>query len=342
MEIIRRIDSKQLQYEKLKRALSNMFDIEITHADYAMQQLHGGTLGDVQLISGIAQTIDDEQIPYNIVLKAQKKWERYGDSGSWHREYDLYTSRFYTLFDESLRWPDYYYAEMSSDKWLIFMEYIEGVTGSDLTVDMFESAAEELGRLQGRLYIKNSPILQDLTNLSHKDAMKEYYYHYRNWAEIYNYVRSADCEIPKHLRDMIVDYDSKAESIWESIEKLPVVLCHRDFWITNIFYLDGKIRLIDWDTTGWGYLGEDIVSLIADEADTKYMLEYYKRCVPAYLKGFSEYVDVSYINDLYIKERIILHFGYRLVEWYKYAETTESKQLQIETLEKIYEISRWN
>jgi len=46
------------------------------------------------------------------------------------------------------------------------------------------------------------------------------------------------------------------------IERLPVVLCHRDFWVANIFYKDQKILLLDWDTTGWGYMGEDIASWI--------------------------------------------------------------------------------
>ena len=42
---------------------------------------------------------------------------------------------------------------------------------------------------------------------------------------------------------------------------------------------------MDWDTAGWGYLGEDMASLIADEADIEHMVEYYRRCIPAYYKA---------------------------------------------------------
>jgi hypothetical protein len=86
-------------------------------------------------------------------------------------------------------------------------------------------------------------------------------------------------------------------------------------------------------------MGEDIISLIADEADVGHMVEYYQKCVPAYYRGFSEYADVSHFSDLYIRERIIMHFGYRIVEWYKFAKTPEEKMLHLNTLQKIYEIA---
>ncbi len=51
-------------------------------------------------------------------------------------------------------------------------------------------------------------------------------------------------------------------------------LISSDFWVTNLIYADGTLALIDWDTSGWGYLGEDLASLIADEADIDHMVEY--------------------------------------------------------------------
>jgi len=137
---------------------------------------------------------------------------------------------------------------------------------------------------------------------------------------------------------MIIDSDNASDEYHVYIEKLPVVFCHRDFWVTNIFYIDDAIRLIDWDTTGWGYLGEDMVSLVADEADVNNMIEIYQKSISAYLKGFSEFVDISAISNNYIFERMILHFGYRLVEWYLNAETPEEKEYHKQTLQKIYEI----
>jgi len=87
---------------------------------------------------------------------------------------------------------------------------------------------------------------------------------------------------------MIIDIDNRADAIFKNIRKLPVVLCHRDFWIANIIYNNGNIALIDWDTTGWGYLGEDIIQLITDETNPALWEEYKRRLIPAYLNGFAE------------------------------------------------------
>ena len=327
-----------INQEKLKEALSVKLGAKIIRADCQTFQLHGGTLGDVRLVKGTAETVNGDKLQYSLVLKKQKKWERYGDPGSWRREYDLYASDFDKLFTGSLRWPECYLAEINGDEWQIWMEYVDGVSGLDLSCDMYVQAAEELGRFQGKLYAEQPKVLKNLTNLSGADAMKNFYLHYRSWRTVYDYIRSDDCEIPKHLCEMIAGVDNQADEIWRNIEQLPVVFCHRDFWVTNIFHIDSKIILIDWDTSGWGHLGEDIVSLIADEADVDNMAEYYEKCVPAYCKGFSEFTDISQITNIYIRERIILHFGYRLVEWFLNAKSPDERDMQINTLQKIYEM----
>jgi thiamine kinase-like enzyme len=225
------------------------------------------------------------------------------------------------------------------------MEYIDGISGLDLTGDMYERAAEELGRFQGKLYGEQPAFLQDLTNLSKVEYMKNFYLRYRSWNRVYDYIRSDDCAIPQHICKMLIDIDEKADEIFNRIEKLPIVLCHRDFWVANLFDSGGKTIVIDWDTAGWGYIGEDLASLIADEADVEHMVEYYRRCIPAYYKGFSEYVDISHITDNCVYELILLMFGYRLVEWYMNAaeenqleETDDERALHIHTLQKIYEM----
>jgi len=222
------------------------------------------------------------------------------------------------------------------------MEYIDGITGNALTVDMLEKASLELGRYQGRLYSIKPALPVKIKNLSVVDAMKNFYQHYRSWDVVYNYIRSDTCELPKHICQMIIDSDNISDEVHAEIEKLPIVFCHRDFWVTNIFHTENGIRLIDWDTTGWGYLGEDIVSLIADEADVEHMIEMYQKCTAAYLRGFSEHVDISHISNPYICERMILHFGYRLIEWYLHARSPEEKEYHKQTLQKIYEIKELN
>lgn len=338
----------EIKDETLIQVLSNMLGTKIIWADFHDNQLHGGTVGEVQLLTGNAKTFDGGTLPYKVVLKTQKKWERYGDPDSWRREYDLYKSNFGALFSESLRWPECYHVEMNEaeNETQIWMEYIDGVSGLELTGDMYERAAEELGRFQGKLHAEQPDFLQNLTNLSNEDYMKNFYLHYRSWNRVYDYVRSDDCEIPKHLCKMLIDIDETANEIFNRIEKLPIVLCHRDFWVTNIFYSGGKTILIDWDTAGWGYLGEDIASLIADEADIERMVEYYRRCIPAYYKGFSEYADISHVTDPCVYEMILLMFGYRLIEWFmdsgsgnKLHDADDNERTQhIHTLQKIYEM----
>lgn len=332
------INPQTLTYVLSNMLESNMLGAEIIHADYQTRQLHGGTLGDVRLVTGIAHASDGRMLPFNIVLKTQKKWERHGDPGSWRREYDLYSSDFDTVFSDSFRWPKCYLADMKSDETQIWMEYISGVSGSDLTGEMYTLAAEELGRFQGRMYAEQPAVLRKLSNLSKADFKKNHYLHYRSWKEVYDYIRSDDCEIPRHLCEMLIETDERADDIFSRIEKLPVVLCHRDFWVTNIFCSGSKIILIDWDTAGWGPMGEDIASLIADEGDVEHMVENYCNCVPAYYRGFSEFADISHITDHCIRELILLMFGYRLIEWYKFSESPNEKALQLATLQKIYEL----
>ncbi len=329
----------EIKAEALIPIISKMLGTQIIYVDYHAHPLHGGTLGDVQLVTGIAETAEGRKLPYKIVVKTQKKWERYGDPDSWRREYDFYQSDFGGLFSATFRWPSCYHLDMNEaqDETRIWMAYINGVSGLDLTGDMYERAAEELGRFQGRLYAEQPALLQNLTNLSKVDYMKSFYHHYRSWPAVYNYIRSDDCDIPKHLCAMLIDMDESADERFNRIEKLPIVLCHRDFWVANLLCSDEKIILIDWDTAGWGYLGEDLASLIADEADIEHMVEYYRRCIPAYYKGFSEYADISHITDNCVYEIMLFMFGYRLVEWYMQAPE-EEQAVHIDTLQKIYEI----
>ena len=75
-----------VNHETLMYVLSKMFGKTIISATHQSEQLQGGTLGDVQLISGIAETAGSEKLPYKVVWKRQKKWERPCDQCSWSRE----------------------------------------------------------------------------------------------------------------------------------------------------------------------------------------------------------------------------------------------------------------
>ena len=333
-----RLDESELR--GLKTALNAMLGSEAHVIDCQAQPLKGGTVGQVRLIMGLADTAAAGRLPFRLVEKTQRKWERPGDPDSWRREYDLYRSGLSDLFDDALRWPLCFHADMNDeqDQTRIWMEYIDGPAGYALTPDMLEQAAHALGRFQGRLYAGQPDIPGRLTNLSSSSLMKDRWQNIRSWQQLRDYIRSDGSGLPEHLRHMLTEAEAGAEDIWQRIERLPLVLCHRDFWVTNIFSAGGSTTLIDWDTAGWGRMGEDIASLIADEADVRLMPEYDRRCVPAYYRGFSEYADVSHITDHCIRDMMLMNFGFRLAAWHMTAETPESKALQADTLQMIYEI----
>lgn len=355
-----------------------MLGAEVIRASFNESELQGGTLGDVRLVEGVAETVNGDSLPYKVVWKKQRKWERPGDPLSWRREYDLYRSDFGTICSEVLRWPICYHTEMNEaeDEIQIWMEYAEGASGKALTIDMLERAAYEIGRLQGRIYA-NPDAVGKLANFGDTGYLRRDYEqwhtlshnleaHLSEYSELtneqkqqlrdgkvrlregesfeYTYLRTDYCHIPQHLKQMIYDIDDNLDALFEGIARLPVVLCHRDYWLENIIYNEGKIRFIDWDTSGWGYLGEDLASLIADDYDFDRFEEFCERFIPAYYKGVGEYMDVSAIASggerNFIKEMILLKFGYRQVQNYIFAEEDEEEDRieAVKALQKIYEM----
>lgn len=352
----------------LLSVLSKKLNKKILSADYNVTKLHGGTLGDVELITGSFETGKGAKEPFELVSKTQKKWARPGDQQSWRREYDLYKSDFGKIFSSTISLPECYHTEITEDKTRLWIEYIHGVSGEELTIGMLEQAAEELGRFQGEIYSR-SAILCDTANLSDRGFLKRENNQWhtqaftqeflcsgkcrlpkdiKKWIERnpwnntssveYNYLRSAEYDIPEHLKKMLINVDDNREAIFQKIERLPVVFCHCDFWIENILWTNGKIILIDWDCAGWGYTGEDIASLIADDTETGNLHEYYRRLIPAYNKGISQYSDIPPVENHTIWEMIVLKFGYRIVQTYMFTASDKVKAESIERLQKIYEM----
>lgn len=331
-------EQMQLELDVLLSVLSEALGTKILSAHYQTKPLQGGTLGDVRLVAGTAQATDGRSMPYKIVLKTQKQWERPGDPKSWRREYDLYTSKLHTVFSDVLRWPLCYRAEDHGDEIRLWIEYIDGVSGLGLTPEMLERAALELGRLQGKLYRDPTAFLRQIENLNTPSYLKSEHEGWMRNAQTCSYLRNDECPIPRHLRKMMIDIEDDAESVFARIERLPIVFCHQDFWIENVFHTEEGIRLIDWDTTGWGYLGEDIAALIADDVDHAVIDEYYRRLIPAYYRGISEYMDTADISEHCIWEIILLRFGYRFVYGCQHAQTAEERDLNILALQKLYEV----
>lgn len=333
------MNKKQIElkshYQALLSALGEMLKDTITSATYEVLNLKAEVTGTVVLVSGLATSEAGLESNYKLVLKRLEPWERYADPLSWRREYDLYQAKLDPLMTDSFRWPTCYFQEDFGEELYLWMEYIEGTTNEDLTLDMYVESAKALGEFQGQLYRDHTTQLSSIKNLSQKDFVKQSYLHIRSWDKVYDYVREDSCPLPKAIKEMLIDNDNDAQSIWTGIEQLPVVFCHRDYWITNIFRQDKSIIAIDWDTCGWGYLGEDIASLIADEVPPNLIGQCFDRCIAAYYEGISVYMDTSGIDKHYIKEHILMLYGYRLVAGYRFAESDDEKQIALKTLEAI-------
>jgi len=357
-----------LNQETLIGVLSKVLSKKISLVDAQTKRLAGGTVGEVFLVEGVAWTTEGDKLPYELVLKIQEKWERPGDLMSWRREYDLYASDFAMVFSDLFCWPLCHHASMDGDTYQLWMERARGNSGEDLTTDMLEKAALELGRFQGRVHhysetLRQLGCLGDLGYMErdHEEwEVQRYNYDFlcseqcripehvkkmirkhpwNNGKTIeYNYLRSDECDIPIHLKQMIIDIDDNRKTIFEKMKRLPVVLCHRDFWFENIFYDEGRIVLIDWDCAGWGFLGEDIASLIADDTKTECLHEYYQRFIPAYLKGLSEYMEIPVMEKMRIWEMILIKFGYRMVQNHMFTESQSIKRKQVKRLQAIFEM----
>lgn len=359
-----------LSFDTLAQVLLKKYDKKMLFSDCQTIQLHGGTLGDVKLITGTAKAADGTEEPFSLVWKKQKKWERLGDPQSWRREYDLYSCGFSKAFSESFRIPECYHAEINADEMQLWLEFIDGLSGTDLTNEMLEQAAQELGTFQGRISRQHNDFkaiscfgdtgfLAREFNQWHTQA---YTYDYllsetcrlpiiikqmlkdgaiqltEGKSFAYSALRSECCEIPSHLKQMIIDIDENRNKVFAELEALPVVLCHRDFWLENIFSSDGSIVLIDWDGAGFGYLGEDIASLIVDDTETENLHPYFRRLIPAYCRGISQYLDIPLAMNKVIWQMIVIKFGYRIVQKYLFVTSDDAKKDCINRLQRIYEM----
>jgi len=322
--------------EVLCQVASKILGTPVIGATYDTTKLKGGTIGDVRLITGIAKTGNGNELPFKVVLKIQKEFERWGDVDSWRREYDLYASDLDATFANSFTWPKCYHAVLNNDNIHLWLEYADGISGNNLTPQMMEQAALELGRYQGRLYAQNHSCFNGISNLRRVDLRETHYRHWKPKNVEYRYVRSAECEIPTHLTSMIIDIDNHADEIFSRISKLPVVLYHGDYWHENIISSGDKLYIIDWDSAGLGFVGEDIAQLITDETDPALWPEYKAKLIPAYFRGLSENMDVSGLDGTIISD-MILTPSYLSVFYYLQTESASEKAYHLKCLQQIYE-----
>ncbi len=357
----------EINQTTLIKALSKKLNTPVQSADYTLDTLHGGTLGDVAKLTGEATTASDK-VPFEIVIKIQKKWARPGDPDSWRREYDLYQSTLGEIFTDALRWPECYLAELNGDQIELWMEFVEGESGENLDLKALKLTAAEWGRFQGRLF-NQSEKLNGIDCFSDPDRLfrnfeewhsQTYSYEFLTSEKClipgflkqllkdgkirlcdgksfeYSYLRSEVCDIPAYIKQMLTDFDEQKEQVIGRLKRLPAVFNHRDFWIENIFVSSGQIRLIDWDGAGLGCLGEDIAALIFDDTQTENLHDYFRTLVPAYVNAISEYIDIPSDFNLTVIDLILILFGYRTVQAHMFTQDPEAKKEAIKRLQAVY------
>jgi thiamine kinase-like enzyme len=352
----------------LMAALSRKAGKLVVNAEHQEKSLQGGTLGDVRLVSGIAETESGEKLPFDVVHKKQKKWERSGDPLSWRREYDLYHAGFDHFVSGDLHMPACYRAKMNGDatEMELWMAYIGGVSGAALTADMLEKAAYLWGRFQGE-HASDEDALRRMNCLNDAGYLQREFEGWHTQRFSHDYLISKDCRMPEHLKqrlksgevklidgksfeyaclrsdcfgvpthikEMLANIDEHRCELFAELQQFPTVLCHGDFWNENIFCAEGQITLIDWDTAHWGFPGEDLACLLVDGMPVERFDENIRRLIPAYLSGLSESGYTALPTAKRILAMSLIKFGYRMLQEHIFA----NEPWGLQALEKLYEI----
>jgi hypothetical protein len=152
----------------------------------------------------------------------------------------------------------------------VWVEWIDGATGSALGVDGVAEYASALGRAQARLAVggpdhdawANTPWLSRnfLANYADSKPVDEAML---DDDQVWEHPRVA--HYLGGLRDQLRRLHHDRASLYALAHACPRTLCHLDTWPANLLRRpDGTFVLIDWGFCGDGALGEDIANLIPD------------------------------------------------------------------------------
>ena len=85
-------------------------------------------------------------------------------------------------------------------------------------------------------------------------------------------------------------------------------------------------------------MGEDLASLISDDINYDNFEAYCQKLIPAYYKGISEYINIADINQKFVREMILIKFGYRLVQNFIFADDDAEREEAENALQKIFDM----
>lgn len=320
-------------------ALKKMFETDIIDADYSLEILQGGTVGDVCKLSGMAMT-NDSSSPFTLVLKNQRKWDRHGDPDCWRREYDIYKNGLDHELLGAIKLPHCYLLEESGDSTHIWMEYIEGATGDNqLHAQELALSAEKLGELQGAFHQIGQ---RDLSYLRNYPAVHSSFGLW--WGRMEKPLSNVIAGFPEELRNTLNDYAVRANVILDSIDSLPVTICQGDVHHDNLILKatpdETEVYLIDWDCAGYGRMGEDAVDVLMEafvysSREVSLLPGFRRRIIDGYCKGVrSRGIDFT-LNDVLVRNIFALAWGFRIADLYLYYKEDHLKNRCVEILQAM-------
>lgn len=131
--------------------------VEVTQ--WQRQPLQGGTVNLVYLLEGESRahppdSSTDNQtpiIPWSVILKIQRQWERGGDPECWQREMMLYQSDLFDTLPETLTVPCCFdIIKKDQNEIWYWMEVVAGKTDTQMSFEDYCLAARHLAHFQGR------------------------------------------------------------------------------------------------------------------------------------------------------------------------------------------------
>ncbi len=322
-----------INQSSLLSALTSMFQEPIHDVSYTTELLQGGTVGNVKKLSGTVLTTSGTQ-RFHMVLKTQKQWNRHGDPDCWRREYEIYKHGLTDTFSQFIHLPACYLLEEQDNTTQIWMEYIEGKTSEhQLHAEELALAAEYLGALQANFhlhgqfdlpYLRSYPAVCSSFDLWH-GRMK-------------SLLAQPIAGFPDTLRSQLNEYAEHADSILAYFDALPHTICQGDVHHDNLILreVNGKtvVYLIDWDSAGYGSLGEDAIDVLMEafvysDRDVAELPHFKQQIITGYCRGASSQGFTHTMSDTLIRNLFALSWGFRIADRYLYYKENEKQQLRL-------------
>jgi hypothetical protein len=324
-----------IEKTSLLQALTSLSGKTVIDAAYEIEKLQGGSLGEVCCVSAEAVTESGRQ-HYKLVIKTQRKWERHGDPDCWRREHDLYKADIFIDFSNQVKLPRCLLLEEEVGLTRIWMEYVEGAAGKQLHADELALAAERLGSFQADFHLRGRTGLSLLRSYPAVRSSFDLW-----WKRVAGPLCENIDGFPEELRLILNRYSEQADELLNSFDALPVTLCQGDVHQDNLILREERngtsVYLIDWDSAGYGRMGEDAVDVLIEafvysDRDVSLMPDFRRRIMDGYCQGAKlQGVDFE-MKELLVRDIFALAWGYRIADIYLNGKDEYSKQRCVEIL----------